>query len=67
MELLWADTEADKSYKQLYTTIYNIRKLLNVYDHHFQLKSVSDGYILLLQDITVDTKQFELMFYYWKI
>src|SRR5699024_463267 len=61
VELIWPDTHTSKSFNQLYTTIYNIRKELSTYDHHFQLKSVSNGYILLLTDVIVDAKQFELM------
>lgn len=59
IELLWPDLEQEKAYKQLYTTVYNIRKTLGLYRHHFHIKSISDGYMLIFEDIDIDVKKFE--------
>lgn len=59
IELLWPDLEQEKAYKQLYTSIYNIRKTLELYRDHIHIKSISDGYMLIFEDVDIDVKQFE--------
>lgn len=59
IELLWPDLEPEKAYKQLYTSIYNIRKTLGLYRDHIHIKSISDGYMLIFEDVDIDVKQFE--------
>lgn len=59
VDLIWPDLEQKRAYQQLYTAIYNIRKTVSEYRHHFNIKSIRDGYVLILEDLTIDIVQFE--------
>ncbi|PRO66157.1 AfsR/SARP family transcriptional regulator [Alkalicoccus urumqiensis] len=61
VELLWPEYEEKKAYSQLYTAIYHIRKMLKPYEHHFEIRSVSEGYMLVLHHVTLDVDEFEQM------
>ncbi|WP_405153567.1 response regulator [Paenibacillus sp. FSL K6-0108] len=54
VDLLWSNTDIDKAYSQLYTTIYHIRKSLTPYEKRFQIKSANEGYLLELDHISLD-------------
>lgn len=59
IEILWADFDQNKAYPQLYNAIYHVRKTLYKLSNHFKIKSVPDGYILLAQNISIDTVKWE--------
>lgn len=59
VELHWPDFELERAFSQLYTTIYNIRKTLNEYNNHLTVKSVQDGYTLILKNVFVDIVEWE--------
>lgn len=58
-DTLWPDFEADRAYSQLYTTIYHIRKVLRSYEGHFKIKSMQNGYILLLKSVKINVEEWE--------
>lgn len=59
IELLWPDSEGDRAYSQLYTTIYHIRKALSKFENAFQIKNKADGYILRTNHVVLDIEKWE--------
>ncbi len=59
IELLWTDFELKKAYSQLYTAIYHIRRTLQPFGPHFEIKSTMDGYILYVKDVQIDIEAWE--------
>lgn len=59
IELLWPESELDRVYPQLYTTIYHIRQALSRFGNSFQIKNKAEGYILRTKNITLDTEEWE--------
>lgn len=59
MEMLWGDDELDRDYSILYTTVYNVRKALQTYAEHLELKNTNDGYMLSLNHVEVDLQEWE--------
>ncbi|GAA0310579.1 response regulator [Gracilibacillus halotolerans] len=59
IELLWPDFDLKKAFSQLYTSIYHIRKTIEDYDGHFLLSNTSIGYMLTLEDVSLDVEEFE--------
>ncbi|MEI3611271.1 response regulator [Pseudogracilibacillus sp. SO30301A] len=59
VEIHWPDLELERAFSQLYTTVYNIRKTLNAFGNHLTVKSVQDGYILILKNVIVDIVKWE--------
>jgi len=59
VDLLWPDTDTSKTYSQLYTAVYHIRKNLQRFEPHIKLENVMDGYILSLEDVQVDVDEWE--------
>lgn len=54
-EMLWEDKDLESGVSLLYTTVYNIRKALRPYADHFQIQNRTDGYLLELTDVDIDT------------
>lgn len=59
IELLWPDIDYDKAMQYLYSSIYQIRKTIEPYKEHFQIKSIGEGYILKLDKVSLDFEKFE--------
>lgn len=59
IELLWPEHDPDKVYAQLYTTVYHIRKTLEVYGPCFQISNATEGYLLTLNKVTIDVEEWE--------
>lgn len=59
VELHWPDFEVERAFSQLYTTIYNIRRTLNEFNKHLTIKSIQDGYTLILKNVFVDIVEWE--------
>lgn len=59
IELLWQDFELPKAFSQLYTAIYHIRKTLAPFEKHFQITSIAEGYMLNVENVSVDVDEFE--------
>lgn len=59
MEQLWGEDELDRGYSILYTTVYNVRKALQTYAKHIELKNTNDGYMLNLNHVEVDLHEWE--------
>ncbi len=59
MELLWPEVDQDKALKQLYTTIYHIRKTLEPFESYFSISNTTTGYLLTLEQVELDVEQFE--------
>lgn len=59
IELLWPEYEPNKAYSQLYTTVYHIRKTLELFQDNFQLTNAADGYLLQLENIQLDVEVWE--------
>ncbi|WP_230199477.1 response regulator [Bacillus ndiopicus] len=60
LELFWSGVDMERSVKQLYTTIYTIRKTLKQYDlHDVQISSLQldSGYRLQLGNVLVDVDE----------
>lgn len=58
IELLWPDMEVEKAYKNLYATIYNIRKTLKDMNMNIDIINSAQGYEIELNDVKYDV--FEL-------
>lgn len=54
LDLLWKDVKIERSYALLYTTIYNVRKALRPFQHHFKLHNMGNGYFLELKRVELD-------------
>jgi two-component SAPR family response regulator len=59
IELLWTDFKEDRAYSQLYTAIYHIRKTLNKYSDHFEIKNMGEGYVLSTKNVFIDLVEWE--------
>lgn len=59
VELLWPDYDVDRSYSQLYTTVYHVRKTMKTLFNHFTIKNTSEGYILNVKNVSIDAKEWE--------
>ncbi|MFC4386686.1 response regulator [Gracilibacillus marinus] len=59
VEQLWPDFSLEKSYTQLYTTIYHVRSTLKQYVKYIQIKNSKNGYSLVLRDVEIDVDLFE--------
>ncbi|USG64682.1 response regulator [Brevibacillus ruminantium] len=59
LDLFWADVEWKKAFSQLYTTIYQIRKTLDLLRSGIQIKSLEDGYMLELINMKADVDVWE--------
>jgi len=59
VDLIWEDFDADRAYPQLYTTVYHIRNALKVFENHFSIHSVMDGYILHTSNIHIDIEKWK--------
>ncbi|MGE8203755.1 response regulator [Heyndrickxia sp. NPDC080065] len=59
VEILWPENETEKAYSYLYTAIYHIRKVIKEFGDCFQLKNTSEGYMLSLNAVVLDTNEFE--------
>lgn len=59
LELFWSEVDIEKSIKQLYTTIYTIRKTLKQYGLDMQISSLllDSGYQLQLGSVLVDVDE----------
>lgn len=58
-ELLWPDFNPERSYAQLYTAIYHIRKALQPYSDHLTIKNKKDNYLLLTNNVSIDVIEWE--------
>lgn len=56
---LWGDIDGKRGVTQLYTAIYQIRKLLQAEEIPIQILNVDEGYMLDLQGTVLDYKQWE--------
>lgn len=59
IEWLWSEIDLEKAYSLLYTTVYNVRKTLQPFQKHFELKNTNDGYILRCHNVEVDLHVWE--------
>ncbi|WNC14802.1 response regulator [Brevibacillus brevis] len=59
IELLWPELEPDNALHQLYTAVYYIRKTLAPFGECFQISNTSEGYLLKLEQISLDVDKFE--------
>ncbi|HSH25638.1 MAG TPA: response regulator [Massilibacterium sp.] len=59
VELLWPDYDVDRSYSQLYTTVYHVRKKMKTLFNHFTIKNTTEGYILNVTNVSIDAEQWE--------
>lgn len=58
IELIWP-IEQNRTYSQLYTAIYHIRKALDQFGNHFTLKNVQHGYTLFVENVFIDILEWE--------
>lgn len=58
LELLWPEYEVKKGLAQLYTATYHIRKTLEPFGDHVKIKSMTDGYLLTIENIRLDVDEF---------
>lgn len=59
IELLWPKFDQERAYSQLYSTVYQVRKTLEKYKHHFSLKNIREGYVLSAQNVVIDIEEWE--------
>jgi Response regulator containing CheY-like receiver and SARP domains len=58
-DLLWPDSDPEKANTQLYSTIYQIRKLMEKLPFHHHLVKNDIGYSLDLSDTPIDAEEWE--------
>lgn len=58
-ELLWPDTDLEKAFAQLYTTVYHIRNELKKFGNHFKLENAASGYLLHVHHVDIDVQMWE--------
>ncbi|MCE7791740.1 response regulator [Salipaludibacillus sp. CUR1] len=54
VEVIWSTQNIEKSFSQLYTTVYHIRKEIKPYAPYIQLISKDDGYRLDVSNLRID-------------
>ncbi|CAM4480173.1 response regulator [Paenibacillus tarimensis] len=59
IEMLWPELDSTKAYAQLYTAVYHIRKTLAPCEKYFQLVNTSNGYMLTVEHVQIDTEVWE--------
>ncbi|TDF97231.1 response regulator [Paenibacillus piri] len=59
IELLWPETDAHKGYTQLYTAIYQIRKMLRTIGLPIRIVSSDNGYRVDLNGMKLDIEEWE--------
>lgn len=59
LELLWPDFDEERAYTQLYSTVYLVRKTVESYKSHLEIKNVAEGYILKTNKIHIDIVEWE--------
>ncbi|CAM4158563.1 response regulator [Lederbergia lenta] len=59
LDLFWPETEWDRAYTHMYTTIYQIRKALKSANLHIKIKSLGESYILDLNGVKLDVDELE--------
>lgn len=59
VDAFWGDLSEDRAYSQLYTAIYHIRKTIRIFDDHFSLRSLHEGYILDIKNVSIDIVEWE--------
>lgn len=59
IDLLWPDSDPEKANTQLYSTIYQIRKLMEKLPFHHRLVKNDIGYSLDLAGTPIDTEEWE--------
>lgn len=59
LDLLWPDVDWKKGFTQLYTTVYQIRKMLTAAGVDVAIKSYEEGYLLDLQQVRLDVDEWE--------
>ncbi|WP_410769349.1 response regulator [Fontibacillus sp. BL9] len=58
-EMFWPEYEQDKAYSQLYTAVYHIRKTLKPFGSRIQIVNTTEGYMMSLDQILLDTDEWE--------
>lgn len=59
LDMFWSNTDLEKGMAHLYTTIYQIRKMLRDINFHIEITSLDNNYVLNLKGITLDIKEWE--------
>lgn len=59
IELLWEDAEPSKVFPLLYTTVYQVRKVLKPYHNHIKIISKNNAYMLELKEVKIDVVEWE--------
>ncbi len=59
MEMFWWNTDVNKAMSQLYTTIYHIRKTIEPLGGRIRINSISEGYMMKLDNIGFDRDELE--------
>jgi two-component SAPR family response regulator len=59
LEMLWPDTDPKKGLTQLYSAIYQIRKLLESHEIPIEVHSIDKGYMLDVQQVRLDVDEWQ--------
>lgn len=59
LDLFWPDTDWEKGFAHLYTTIYQIRRLLRENKFNIKISSLDNSYVLDLNGVKFDIKEWE--------
>lgn len=59
LDLFWPESDWNKGFAHLYTTIYQIRQLLSSINFNIKIKSLDNNYILELNGVKVDVQDWE--------
>lgn len=59
LDLFWPETEIDKGFSHLYTTVYQIRKMLKTVNFNIKITSIDNNYLLDLNGVRLDVEHWE--------
>lgn len=59
LDLFWPNTDLEKGIAHLYTTIYQIRRMLREINFNIKITSLDNNYVLDLNGVTLDIKEWE--------
>src|SRR5690625_2291169 len=60
IDLLWPDIDSEKGSSLLYSSIYQIRKMMKKLDFNITIENNSNGYLLNLNDVSHDVRDWKI-------
>jgi two-component SAPR family response regulator len=58
-DYFWSNLDVERANAQMYTAIYHVRRTLRPMKEHIRIESNQEGYILVLENVTLDLYEWE--------